>query len=150
MIKVQGKDVLFLEYEIETIYFLENPETHKTAFATGSQLQYEDIIKDIFGVACLHDLSMMIQYNKGFQTCICENYGVSEHEIKLELVLRVASKMDLLQLRSKLLEDQNSDEQDIKTDKESISCPFDTTIRLQEGIFKWDNHASTYQQIKTA
>ena len=75
---------------------------------------------------------------------------LSEHEIKLELVLRVASKMDLLQLRSKLLEDQNSDEQDIKTDKESISCPFDTTIRLQEGIFKWDNHASTYQQIKTA
>lgn len=139
-----------MEYEIETIYFLENPETNKTAFATGTQLQYEDIIKDVFGVACLHDLSMMIQYNKGFQTCICENFGINEHEIKLELVLRVASRTDMLELRRELLQTQNSDEQVIKTDNESISCPFDTTIRLQEGIFKWDDHASTYQQIKTA
>lgn len=132
-----------MKYEIETIYFLENPETLKTAFATGSQLQYEDVIKDVFGVACLHDLSMMIQYNKGFQTCICESFGVSENEVKLDLVLRVANRTDLLKLRSQLLETNNHQ-------PDSMSRPFDTMIRLQEGIFKWDDHAFSYQMVKTA
>ncbi len=141
------KDVLFLKYEIETIYFLENPETSKTAFATGSQLQYEDIIKDVFGVACLHDLSMMIQYNKGFQSCICESYGVSENEVKLDLVLRMATKTDLLKLRGQLLETKNQQPASINN---QIPRPFDTMIRLQEGIFKWDDSASSYQMVKTA
>jgi len=139
-----------LEYEIETIYYLENPETDKSAFATGSQLQYEDIIKDVFGVACLHDLSMMIQYNKGFQSCICENYGVSENEIKLDLVLRVASKLDLFQLKSQLLETLNKQETFSDSKQVSVPRPFDHMIRLQEGIFKWDDHSSAYQIVKTA
>ncbi|WP_338469397.1 hypothetical protein R4Z10_11225 [Niallia sp. XMNu-256] len=138
-----------MKYEIETIYFLENPETSKTAFATGSQLQYEDTIKDVFGVACLHDLSMMIQYNKGFQTSICESYGVTENEVKLDLVLRVATKTDLLKLRSQLLETNNDQSASLNV-KDSVPRPFDTMIRLQEGIFKWDDHASSYQMIKTA
>lgn len=139
-----------MKYEIETIYFLENPETKKTAFATGSQLQYEDVIKDVFGVVCLHDLSMMIQYNKGFQSCICESYGVSEDDVKLDLVLRVATKTDLLQLRNQLLESSNNDESASLNDNVSIPRPFDTMIRLQEGIYKWDDNTSAYQIIKTA
>ncbi|WP_428908230.1 hypothetical protein [Niallia sp. Krafla_26] len=139
-----------MEYEIETIYYLRNPETAQTAFATGSQLQYEDIIKDVFGVACLHDLSMMIQFNKGFQSSICDSYGVSENEVKLDMVLRVATKMDLQQLRTQLLEESKTTESPSSNDNISIPCPFDTMIRLQEGIFKWDQNKSAYQMIKTA
>ena len=139
-----------MKYEVETIYFLENPETKKTAFATGSQLQYEDIIKDIFGVVCLHDLSMMIQYNKGFQSCICESYGVSEAEVTLDLVLRIATKTDLLQLKNQLVEGSINDEISSLNDNASISRPFDTMIRLQEGIYQWDDSSSAYQIVKTA
>ena len=139
-----------MKYEVETIYFLENPETKKTAFATGSQLQYEDIIKDVFGVVCLHDLSMMIQYNKGFQSCICESYGVSEAEVTLDLVLRIATKTDLLQLKNQLVEGSINDEISSLNDNALISRPFDTMIRLQEGIYKWDDNSSAYQIVKTA
>lgn len=128
--------------DIETIYYMENPETEQTAFATGTQLKYEDIIKDVFGVACIQDLSMMIQYNKNFQTSICQSYGVLENEVSLDMILRVASKMDLLQLRKKLIDQQDSNEM--------VSCPFDTVIRLQEGIFEWDEEHSSYNLVENS
>lgn len=89
--------------EIETIYYLENPEKDLKTLATGSQLKYDDIIKDVFGVASIKDLPMMIQYNKSFQDSICSSKGVSENEITLEMVLRIASEMELLQLRKNML-----------------------------------------------
>lgn len=134
--------MIFLLNDIETIYYMENPETEQTAFATGTQLKYEDIIKDVFGVACIQDLSMMIQYNKNFQTSICQSYGVLENEVSLDMILRVASKMDLLQLRKKLIDQQDSNEM--------VSCPFDTVIRLQEGIFEWDEEHSSYNLVENS
>ena len=102
--------MFYLEYEVETIYYLENPETDQVTFATGSQLRYEDIVKNVFGVASIHDLPMMIQYNKSFQSSICKSHGVTENEVKLEMVLRIASKMDLLQLKKQYLDDQKNDQ----------------------------------------
>ena len=102
--------MFYLEYEEETIYYLENPETDQVTFATGSQLRYEDIVKNVFGVASIHDLPMMIQYNKSFQSSISESHGVMENEVKLEMVLRVASKMDLLQLKKQYLDNQKNDQ----------------------------------------
>ena len=98
-----------MENIIETIYYLENPEKELIRFATGSQLRYEDIIKDVFGVACMNDLPMMIKYNKSFQDSICTKRGVKENEISLEMVLHVASKNELLQFK-KHVADQNNPE----------------------------------------
>jgi hypothetical protein len=135
-----------LEYEIETIYYLENPETEQITFATGSQLRYDDIIKDVFGVASIHDLPMMIQYNKGFQSCICKSNGVTEDEITLEMIVRIASKLDLLRLKEQYTENQS-----IPTEENSsMPCPFDSTIKLQEGIFQWDDKHSAYHIVKTS
>lgn len=130
--------MFYLDYEIETIYYLENPETEQIRFATGSQLKYEDIIKDVFGVASIHDLPMMIQYNKGFQTSLCKCHGIKENEITLEMILRVASKMDL----QKIKKDDMSNP--AIADK---PCPFESMIRLQEGIFKWDEEECSYHLI---
>lgn len=127
-----------MDYEIETVYYLENPETEKITFATGSQLRYEDIIKDVFGVASIHDLPMMIQYNKGFQTCLCKSRGIKENEITLEMILRVASKMDLNQFREHYLNDPVNEEK---------TCPFESVIRLQEGVFKWDDEERSYNLV---
>lgn len=136
-----------LSYEIETIYYLANPETDQIAFATGSQLRYEDIIKDVFGVASIHDLPMMIQYNKNFQTSICKYFGVMENEITLEMIVRVATKIDLLQLKKQYEEEL----QPLSAEgNRTIQCPFDTTIRLQEGIFQWDEEDSSYNLVKTS
>ncbi|MCQ6274923.1 hypothetical protein JMM81_08095 [Bacillus sp. V3B] len=135
-----------MEYEIETIYYLENPETEQITFATGSQLKYDDIIKDVFGVASIHDLPMMIQYNKGFQSCICKNHGVMENEITLEMILRIASKVDLLQLEKQYIENQSIPSQE----NSSMPCPFDSTIKLQEGIFQWNDKDSTYNIVRTS
>ncbi|MBB6445249.1 hypothetical protein [Bacillus benzoevorans] len=128
-----------MDYEIETVYYLENPETEQIKFATGSQLRYEDIIKDVFGVASIHDLPMMIQYNKGFQTCLCKSHGIKETEITLEMILRVASKMDLRDFREQYLKEPENEDK---------SCPFESVIRLQEGIFKWDEEECAYNLIK--
>lgn len=135
-----------LNYDIETIYYLANPETDQITFATGSQLRYEDIIKDVFGVASIHDLPMMIQYNKSFQTSICKYFGVAENEITLEMIVRVASKIDLLQLKKQY------EEQPLQVSQEEsgmIPRPFDTVIRLQEGIFQWDEEHSSYNLVET-
>ena len=133
-----------LEYEIETVYYLENPETEKITFATGSQLRYEDTIKDVFGVASIHDLPMMIQYNKGFQSCICKSHGIKENEITLEMIVRIASKMDLLEFKNKVISEKCTDE---NSTSEEITCPFDSVIRLQEGIFKWDEDNCSYDKV---
>lgn len=130
--------MFLLEYEIETVYYLENPETEKITFATGSQLRYEDIIKDVFGVASIHDLPMMIQYNKGFQTSLCKSLGIKENEITLEMILRVASKADMRSFREHYLEDPANEDK---------ACPFESVIRLQEGVFQWDEEECSYNLV---
>lgn len=129
---------------IETIYILENPEKNMVKFATDYQLRYDDIIKEVFGVACLNDLCMMIQFNKSFQESICNKYGISDHSITLNRIIRIASKNDMLQLKKQLLEKMEQ-EMDFSPDTEtSIPCPFDTVIKLADGIFKWDEMKSAY------
>jgi hypothetical protein len=91
--------MLRLELKVETIYYLENPEEGIIKFATGSQLKYGEIVKDVFGVADLNDLLMMIEYNKKFQDSICKAHGIKEQEITLDRIFRVATKEDLLQLK---------------------------------------------------
>ncbi|WP_147535269.1 hypothetical protein [Bacillus marasmi] len=130
--------------EIETIYYLENPEKNIVKFATGYQLRYDDIVKDVFGVACLKDLPMMIKYNKSFQESLCKSKGIIESQITMEMVVHVASKKELLQLRNELIQDQHQNDSALQ---ENISCPFDTMIRLQEGIFQWDPTSSTYNIV---
>ncbi|MBZ5750563.1 MULTISPECIES: hypothetical protein [Metabacillus] len=99
-----------MELKIDTIYYLENPEDGISKFATGSQLRYGDIVKEVFGVADINDLLMMIQYNKSFQECICKAHGVTEDQIKLELIFRVASDEDLQQLKDNTLGQNNEGE----------------------------------------
>lgn len=120
---------------IETIYILENPEKNIIKFATGYQLKYEDTIKDVFGVACLNDLEMMIQFNKPFQESICTSKNINIKNVSLNQVIRIASKTELLQLREQLIEQLG----DLP-----IPCPFDSIIMIQEGIFRWDEINSSY------
>lgn len=137
-----------LNQTIETVYLLENPQRDIVKLATGTQLKYDDIIKEVFGVACLNDLQMMIQYNKSFQECICDRYSISENKITLDRIIRVASSMDLLKYKNQLLANNtNETESSLETDS-SISCPFDSIINLQEGIFSWDEGNSSYNSIK--
>ncbi|MED4205527.1 hypothetical protein [Neobacillus mesonae] len=129
---------------IEKIYILENPEKNIVKFATDYQLRYDDVIKDVFGVACLKDLDMMIQFNKAFQKSICVKLGISEKKVSLQTVVRIASKNDLLLLKKEMVLEA------IKQNKESepaIPCPFDSIIQLQDGIFKWDAENSSYIQV---
>jgi hypothetical protein len=128
-----------LNNQIDTIYILENPEKKIIKFATGYQLKYDDIIKDVFGVACLNDLQMMIQFNKPFQDSICNSKNVNLKDISLKQVIRIASRNELHQLREQLLEELG---------KLPIPRPFDSTIQLQEGIFHWDETNSLYTSEK--
>jgi hypothetical protein len=134
-----------MDNSIETVYFLENPEKNITKFATGTQLRYEDVIKEVFGVACINDLNMMIQYNKTFQTSICNSHGISEQKITLDKILRVASKMDMLRLKNQLMDQKSNslDDEDL-----AIQRPFDSLIKLQEGIFRWDDSNFSYNAVK--
>ena len=99
-----------MELKIDTIYYLENPEEGISKFATGSQLRYGDIVKEVFGVADINDLLMMIQYNKSFQECICKAHGITEDQINLDLIFRVASNQDLQQLNNNALDQNNEGE----------------------------------------
>jgi hypothetical protein len=128
-----------MKNQIDTIYILENPEKNIIKFATGYQLKYDDIIKDVFGVACLNDLQMMIQFNKPFQDSVCNSKNISLNDISLKQVIRIASRNELLQLREQLKEQLGSS---------PIPRPFDTTIQLQEGIFHWDETNSSYTSEK--
>jgi hypothetical protein len=143
-----GKGV-FMEDFIETVYCLENPEKNIIKFATGTQLRYEDVIKEVFGVACINDLHMMLQYNKSFQTSICNTYVISEKKLTLDKILRVASKMDMLRLKKQIVEQQNGRLDELpQEDALPIPCPFNATIKLQEGIFQWDDNNNSYNAIK--
>ncbi|MCM3691105.1 hypothetical protein [Neobacillus niacini] len=128
-----------MKNQIDTIYILENPEKSIIKFATGYQLKYDDIIKDVFGVACLNDLQMMIQFNKPFQDSICTSKSINLNELSIKQVIRIASRNELLQLREQLMEQLG----DLP-----IPRPFDTTIQLQEGIFHWDETNSLYTSKK--
>ncbi|GHH99007.1 hypothetical protein [Neobacillus kokaensis] len=125
---------------IEKIYILENPEKNIVKFATDYQLRYDNIIKDVFGVACLSDLDMMIQFNKTFQESISQKLGISEKKVSLHTVVRIASKNELLRLKKEMLAaiEQNKESETL------IPCPFDSIIQLQDGIFKWDAEISSY------
>ena len=142
--------MLFLDNSIETVYFLENPEKNIIKFATGTQLRYEDVIKEVFGVACINDLHMMIQYNKSFQTSICNIHGIPEQKITLDRILRVASKMDMLYLKKQMIDQERTNMESLPQDVEDfpIQCPFDSTIQLQEGIFRWDDSNFSYNAVK--
>ncbi len=93
--------VVSLETAIETMYFLNNPERNITTIATETQLRYEDVIKDVFGVACESDLMMMIKFNKKFKDCICQEYGVTESEIRLDMIFRIATEEDIKQYNNR-------------------------------------------------
>jgi hypothetical protein len=95
--------MLLLVLHEETIYYLENPELGITKFATGSQIKYGDIVKEVFGVADINDLLMMIKYNKSFQECVCKAHGIRENEITLNKIFRVATNNDLAQLKDRVL-----------------------------------------------
>jgi len=142
-----------MENTIETIYRLENPERNVIKFATGTQLRYEDVIKEVFGVACINDLHMMIQYNKSFQTSICNSYGISEKKITLDKIIRIASKSDMLTLKQHLIYEKSfNDLQDEAASSEEentnhVNRPFDTIIKLQEGIYQWDDSNYSYNAV---
>jgi hypothetical protein len=128
--------------QIETIYYLENPEDGVKRWVTESQIKYENIIKDVFGVALVSDLPIMIQYNKKFQESICDANHVTTNQISLNMIFRIASKNDLLEYKKEYLEDKIGE-------AEIIPPPFDAIIKLNEGIFKWSQNNSTYIQVKT-
>ncbi|MFJ7726397.1 hypothetical protein ACIQXV_09550 [Neobacillus sp. NPDC097160] len=137
-----------MENSIETVYFLENPEKNIIKFATGTQLRYEDVIKEVFGVACINDLHMMLQYNKSFQTSICNSYGISEKKITLDKIIRIASKTDMLRLKKQLLEQQKNSINVMQLEEEySIERPFDSIIKLQEGLYQWDDANFSYNAV---
>ncbi|MCM2532423.1 hypothetical protein NDK43_08500 [Neobacillus pocheonensis] len=136
-----------MKNSIETVYVLENPQKKITKFATGSQLRNKDIIKEVFGVACIDDLRLMIQFNKSFQDSICNHNGISENKISLRNILRVASKMDLLQLKEQLIKNVRKDVDVLQENVVSIPRPFNSMIKLQEGIFSWDAQNSSYNSV---
>lgn len=112
-------------------------------FATDYQLRYDDIIKEVFGVACLNDLSMMIQFNKSFQDSICKKDGITADKISLNCVIRIASRSELLQLKNQILADTEQNQAPAAT----IPCPFDNIIQLKDGIYQWDEEHSHYVRI---
>ncbi|MED1472246.1 hypothetical protein [Bacillus salipaludis] len=134
---------------IETVYILENPEKKITRFATGSQIRYEDVIKEVYGVASIQDLPMMIQFNKSFHDSICEKYGINESKISINRLIRVASKDELLLLKTQLVESCREEIKSYSEEVVSIPCPFNPTIRLQEGIFEWNDSDFSYD-LKTS
>ncbi|WHY88876.1 hypothetical protein QNH39_14005 [Neobacillus novalis] len=138
-----------MEHSIETVYFLENPEKNIVKFATGTQLRYEDIIKEVFGVASINDLQMMIQYNKSFQNSICNSHGISEKKITLDKIIRIASKVDMLLLKKQLMDQERLSMGEYLNETTPITCPFDHMIKLQEGIFQWDDHDFSYNSVNS-
>lgn len=134
------KGCLLLQNNIETIYILENPEKNIIQFATGYQLRYDEIIKEVFGVACMNDVQMMLKFNRSFQESICKRDHIHENKLSIERIVRVATKNELLQLRKQLIEKQGFEE--------STPCPFHSIIKLKDGIFEWDESKSSYIAIQ--
>lgn len=134
------KGCCIVAMQIETIYYLENPEEGVKKCVTESQLKYDNIIKDVFGVALVRDLPIMIQYNKKFQESICDANQVTLNKIRLDMIFRKASKSDLLEYRKEYLVNKDREEG-------MIPPPFDPIIKLNEGIFKWNDEHSSYIQV---
>jgi hypothetical protein len=141
--------VLFIKQAIETIYYLENPQHHVVKYASITQLKYESIVKDVFGVVCVNDIKKMLRYNKGFRQSVCEARGIEEDEITLDMIFRVASKDDLILLKNSLI-NKNLHDESIPDDQVTIiSCPFNLIIQLQDGIYQWDEEKCSYEKLKT-
>lgn len=126
--------------QIETIYCLENPEEGVKKCVTATQLKYNDIIKEVFGVALVSDLPIMIQYNKKFQESICHANQITSSQICLEMIFRIASKSDLQEYKNEYLALQSSE-------AEIVPPPFDPVIKLNEGVFQWNENNSSYMQV---
>lgn len=103
-----------MELNVETIYYLENPEEGIIKLATGSQLKYGDVVKEVFGVADINDLLMMIEYNKSFQDSLCKARGIKEDEITLDMIFRVASNHDLTSLKDHIHNEENVDDSTVE------------------------------------
>lgn len=127
-----------MDNTIQSVYILENPEKKTIKFATNYQLRYGNIIKEVFGVACIEDLQMMIQFNRSFQESICKMNEINVKNITLDIIIRVATKEELLRLKAQMIEKNAQGSQD------SISPPFDSVIKLKDGIFQWDDKSSSY------
>ncbi|MCM3588007.1 hypothetical protein M3182_20085 [Mesobacillus maritimus] len=125
----------------EKIYWLENPESGATMIATESEVKYENTIKDVFGVAFIEDLEKMISYNKKFREQICAARHITEKEISLGMVFRLATKDDLIPLKKEYL----AQGEELTTN--TITPPFSTTIELEEGLFNWDVKECSYVKM---
>jgi hypothetical protein len=136
MFNADGERVSLLQNNIETIYILENPEKDIIQFATGYQLRYDEVIKEVFGVACLDDVQMMLKFNRNFQESICKRDDIQENKLSIDRIVRVATKHELLHLRKQLIDEQGVEG--------SIPCPFQSIIKLKDGIFEWDESNSSY------
>ena len=131
--------------QIEKIYYLENPEVGIKQFATETQIRFESIIKDVFGVAFIGDLPMMIHYNKKFQECVSKANNIPENEITLDLVFRLATKNDLIPLRAFYLQQKEIEES--QKGEHTVTPPFDHVIQLHEGIFEWCDKDDSYVKV---
>nr|WP_241993907.1 hypothetical protein [Mesobacillus foraminis] len=128
---------------IEKVFYLENPEAGIKKFATESQIRVENIVKDVFGVATIGDLPMMIKYNKKFQGSVCDVNQIKPSEITVDLIFRVATKNDLLPLKIHYQQLKEHNNQDADTP------PFNTVIQLGDGIFQWDDSTNSYIKMES-
>lgn len=127
---------------VEKVFYLENPEAGIKRFATESEIRIDNIVKDVFGVATIGDLPMMIQYNKKFQDSICDANQIGPNEITLDLIFRIAAKKDLLLLKKhyQMLKEQNS--------QDACTPPFNAMIKLEDGIFRWNDKTFSYHPVE--
>ncbi|MBM4762009.1 hypothetical protein [Bacillus sp. B15-48] len=126
---------------IEKIYYLQNPESGIEKIASETEVKYENVIKDVFGVAFIEDLSKMIRYNKKFQEYICKANNIKEQEITMEMVIRLATKKDLLPIRMNYINMINQQQ------SRKSPPPFSTTIQLHEGVFNWNEKECSYDLV---
>ncbi|MFQ6582984.1 hypothetical protein [Priestia megaterium] len=129
-------------HPVETIYYLENPQRDISTYASTTQLTVESVVKDVFGVACVADIKIMLQYNKEFRKSISQLHNAMDDDLTLEMVFRIASKEDLLRFKKSLLESSLDDTE------ASVDCPFSTTIQLQDGRYTWNESTSVYEKQK--
>ncbi|MFP7735416.1 hypothetical protein ACLHDF_18740 [Priestia aryabhattai] len=134
--------MLITRHPVETIYYLENPQRNISTYASTTQLTVESVVKDVFGVACVADIKIMLQYNKEFRKSISQLHNAADDDLMLEMVFRVASKEDLLRFKKSLLESSLNDTET------SIECPFSATIQLQDGRYTWNESTSVYEKQK--
>ncbi|MGG3542514.1 hypothetical protein ABES09_17000 [Priestia megaterium] len=115
-------------HPVETIYYLENPQRDISTYASTTQLTVESVVKDVFGVACVADIKIMLQYNKEFRKSISQLHNAMDDDLTLEMVFRIASKEDLLRFKKSLLESSLDDAET------SIDCPFNCKTVVIRGM----------------